>query len=118
MAAEITRLVATMEDAQNCSMGVPDERREERELVEPLFAGLSGAEEPREADPDPAEADEADEGPTDPWKHPRPAHLPSESVPLQDIDAESATFPLVMKALLLLIALVAISAFVYFAFGV
>jgi len=94
-------------------MGKPDERRRADELVEPLFAGLAGAEEPNR----PAESAPAPPtGASDPWTHPRTA-LPA-APPEDGAEREPSLAPLVLKALLLLIVLVAISAFVYFAFGV
>lgn len=86
-------------------MGLPDERREEDELVEPLFAGLSGAEE-----------HDQDAAPQDPWKHPRAAPLPGTAA-IEEPEAEPATFPLVLKALFLLIVLIAVGAFVYLTIG-
>ena len=96
-------------------MGLSDKRREADELVEPLFAGLSGAQERKEAGAGEADAGDA---PPDPWKHPRAAQAQGASPTADDIEGEPSTFPLLLKALLLLIVLVAIGAFVYLTIGV
>ncbi len=95
-------------------MGLPEKRREADELVEPLFAGLSGAQEEKAKTPG---ADDSQDAPPDPWKHPRAAQFASQTASADD-EAEPSTFPLVMKAVLLLIVLVAIGAFVYLTIGV
>jgi hypothetical protein len=95
-------------------MGLPEKRREADEIVEPLFAGLSGAEEQPGRAP---EEDEAGEEKLDPWTHSRAALSPP-SLPPANLDAEPSLAPLLLKAFVLLIVLVAFAGFVYFAFGV
>ncbi|HTF90818.1 MAG TPA: hypothetical protein VK843_20525 [Planctomycetota bacterium] len=95
-------------------MGEPEKRREADELVEPLFAGLAGAEEQSE---DSLELEAEAEGPKNPWNHPRSAILPGQAVSTADVEREPAMFPLVLKALILMVALVAIGAFIYVTFG-
>ena len=95
-------------------MGPPKESRDADDLVEPLYAGLSDA---GKRGLDAASAADADSGPSDPWKHPRRAQIPD--VPAEGGDEnEVRIFPLVLKALLLLIVLGALSAFVYLTIGV
>ncbi|MEO6709501.1 MAG: hypothetical protein ABI054_01645 [Planctomycetota bacterium] len=95
-------------------MGEPEKRREADELVEPLFAGLARAEEHSE---DALELEGGDDGPKDPWKHPRSANPPGQAATAADVDREPAMFPLILKALILMVALVAVGAFIYVTFG-
>ncbi len=90
-------------------MGEPEERRREAELVEPLFAGLRGADSPDGPDPD-------DSPPPDPWKH----HARSQPLPATapDVEEEPATVRLFVKALFMMLALIAIAAAFYLVFGV
>ena len=86
----------------------PDgEKRESDELVEPLFAGLRGADAER--------AEPELEAPADPWTHtarPPPAFAPV------DPDAETGMVGLFVKAVVLVLALVAFGGLIYLVFGV
>ena len=96
--------------AQNQAMGQPEERRHADHLVEPLLAGL------RDADPlQGAEAQADATARPDPWTHPpRPAELELRGADLED---EPSSVRLFLKALLVMLALIAGGAVVYFVFG-
>lgn len=96
-------------------MSQPEGPRKFDEHVEPLFAGLSGAH-PREGDPDVPEVGGAPA--PDLWHDSRRAFAPVAGSAPRDLDEEPSTLRLLIKAIVVLLLLIASGAFVYLAFGV
>ena len=92
-------------------MGEAEQGRGADEHVEPLFAGLRAADSVREREPGTGEPSRSD-----PWKH--SAHAQPSPALEPDLAAEPSSVRLFIKALVLVIALIAIAAAVYFVFGV
>lgn len=104
-------------------MGASGERRQSDEFVEPLFAGLRGADAPLAQGTEPPASPQSPDAPRpDPWTHPpRPQHpLSSAAAAAGAADSEGEPSPtgLFVRALLFVVALLAIAAAVYLVFGV
>jgi hypothetical protein len=98
---------------QNQAMVQPDDPLELDSDVEPLFAGLAGAERKKDAAQDSADSPEPDL-----WHNSRRVFEPDAAQKPASADEEPSTARLLIKAILVLIALVLAGAFVYLAVGV
>lgn len=100
-------------------MAQPEKSRERDEHVEPLFAGLSRAHD--QGDEEAAlEQHASTDGaaPRDLWHDSRRAFAPQGEPKPERAEDEPSTGRLLLKALFLLVLLVAAGAFVYLTFGV
>ena len=102
---------------QNQAMPQPQGPREFDEHVEPLFAGLSAAH-PREGDPQLQDVESPPAPATDLWHDSRRAFAPVADSAPADVEEEPSTLRLLVKAIVLMLLLIAGGAFVYLAFGV
>jgi len=98
-------------------MPQPQGPRDFDEHVEPLLAGLSGAH-PREGVPEIPELGGEPAPTSDLWHDSRRAFAPAAASAPEGVDEEPSTAGLLIKAIVVLLLLIAGGAFVYLAFGV